>query len=502
MEKQEEKVIAADQMQGDAGIGHIARAAAVTGMSYLIVFLLGIGKGKATALFTGTEGVGLLATVTSFQALLVGVACFGVSLGLTRYISEYLANRNYDGLARLLKSGFLTVVTLSSLIIVFVLFLRRQLSLAIVGDTSAVWYILFASASVPMSAISSYYGGILIGARQIKSLATISIGSAVASMIFTLPLVFYLGLAGIVFQVVLSALFTLIVSFLYGHRKVNSWHLPKVPIRFHFGESIRLLKYGSFSFSTGIFHQFTLLFVQVAIIQQSGLSENGLFQSGWSIWWPFMSVAMSSVSVYVLPAICGTNDELRIRKLVNNSLRFLLLLTTPIVVVSMTFSGELLGFVYSSEFSDAGLLLQLMLVGTTIRLCSFPFSMQFIAKGHLRVSIVSELLWYASFGVAFYVFLPFAGISSTGIAVLLSQVIYALFMLLSAKRILRHTYGRENVMIVSASVVLPAVMFISILTMPTWSPVVLIVGLVLWMSISINGDEREHIISRLRKLTV
>jgi uncharacterized membrane protein len=125
--------------------------------------------------------------------------------------------------------------------------------------------------------------------------------------------------------------------------------------------------------------------------------------------------------------------------------------------------------------------------------------LRFVAKGRLKFPFLGEAIWYLSLAISMSILLPVIGLTATGIAVLLSQVLYMLFILLGAKYIFGISYSVQNLNASVASLALPVCLMLSMLVLSVmWFLLVAIGILIAWLIYVPSKSEWSWLIDRLR----
>ena len=484
-------------MNNDSRMGMIARASLVTGSATLIASAISLVRNRYIATLEGTEGVGLLGQFVSLQGLVAGIATLGLATGLIKYISQYLEEKEYEKAWKSFRSAQIMVVCSSVIAAVILVALSGWTSELLVGDDSARVYILIVAASIPMASLATVYNSFVNGAREIKALARITILSSLGALLFALPAVYFLGKEGVIVQIATASVVAFGLNYAASLRVRKNWPAHATNTQLDKSESRLLLHYGIVSIVTGLLLPLTLLVTQTAIIHQEGLSANGLFTASWSLFWLYIGFATTTVVVYLFPTMSATEDKSELSKQVNNGARFLAIATTPIACAIILMPGIILTILYSSDFTGAARLLQVMAVAGAFRIISFPISIALVAKKCLREYLPIELTWYLVFAGVSVVLLPSTGISAVGIAVLAAYIVHTVLFVFFVRRILGLTYSIKNwVILISSGVIVAGVMTIDTYSV-VLSYVFAAISLVLWLFYATEKSERSWLYSIL-----
>ena len=257
-----------------------------------------------------------------------------------------------------------------------------------------------------------------------------------------------------------------------------------------------LLKYGLFSLTTALLLPAVMLITQTLVIRTEGLSANGLFQAAWALFWLYVSFATGSVSTYVFPTMSATESTEALSEQVNNSLRFLVTATTPISCVIILFPTQILSLVYSSEFSEAATLLQILAIAAGFRVFCFPLALSFVARGHLKDYLILDVSWYMIFTGIAVAMLHQSGIAVIGLATAAAYAIYAVGAIVVGKRILGIGYSSKNLI---SFVIAMAVLALTLGASQTTSHLAIpigTIGVAFWFLMATSKGERKWLLSR------
>ena len=475
----------------------IAKAFTITGFGMMATSAIRLVKMRIIATLEGTEGVGLLGQFLSLHTLIAGVATLGLSIGLIKYLSQYLESKEYDRISKSVSSAMSIVICASITAAIILIVLSKWTSFLLVGDDSAWLYVTIVAVSIPITSLTTVFSSIINGTRAIKSLARVSVYSSLGSLVVAVPVVYVFGEAGVIIQIATTAAIIFSLNFIVSRRIRNSWPIHIHHFRFDKEESKLLLHYGAVSIITGLLLPLTLLMTQTAVVRQEGLSENGLFAASWSIFWLYIGFATTSVVIYLFPTMSATSERRDISTQVNHGVRFLAVATTPISCVIVLIPGTILTVLYSPEFTGASWLLQVLVIAGAFRIVSFPIAITLVAKKHLKVYLPIEISWYVVFAGMAITLLPIMGIEAIGLAVLVAYIVHTAFFVVFVKKITGLFYGRKNWMILLTSIALIVSAFFMNMENTTLSYLFAVMAVPLWMYYATEKDERASAWSRL-----
>jgi stage V sporulation protein B len=116
----------------------------------------------------GTEGMGIYHLMMSCFTVGVVFASSGISVAVSKLIAEYVAQKKYEYISRIMTTAFLLVGGLSFLVVVIFYFLTPSLAQYFIRDIRVIWGFHTLSLSIPFMAISSCFKGYFYATKQTR----------------------------------------------------------------------------------------------------------------------------------------------------------------------------------------------------------------------------------------------------------------------------------------------------------------------------------------------
>ena len=115
----------------------------------------------------GSEGCGLLSLVFSIYSIMLTFATAGVSVAVSKIISQHISMKNSTAVKRTMKTALFCTFS-SSLLVIFVVFILSDfISLNILKDERTKYALLYLSPSILFMSVSYCYKGYFYSARKI-----------------------------------------------------------------------------------------------------------------------------------------------------------------------------------------------------------------------------------------------------------------------------------------------------------------------------------------------
>jgi O-antigen/teichoic acid export membrane protein len=315
----------------------------------------------------GTERFGL------FSLALVVLGYFtifdlGLGQAVTKFVAEAFGKGEVTGIPCLVWTavigqailgiiGALTLVEITPLLVERILSIPHEL----IGEARTTFYLL--ALSIPAVLISASFRGVLEAFQRFDLVNAVKILTSIA--IYLLPLLgllwgFHLpGIILLIFgaRVVALFVFAMLAIYLRPELKKFSISFPLFPRLFFFGGWVTLAR------SVGAILAYSDRFLIGSLLSMSAVAYYTTpFEVVTKLW-----IIPASFVITLFPVFSyfiGTNDNYKISEFVAHSLKYLLLIQWPIVLVIMLFAGEILQVWLGLDFAQKSTLpLQILALG-------------------------------------------------------------------------------------------------------------------------------------------
>lgn len=361
------------------------------GFVQIFNIIVKVGINKVVALLLGAEGIGVISLFNTTINLIKTGAGLGVNQSAVRDISEAYGSNDEkccsDTIALVNK-----VIKYTCLfgIVVMIIF-SPVLSNFSFGNSDYIISYIFLSIVVAAAILNDGQKAILTGMRQLRSLAKASMLGAVTGLFSALPFYYFLGQAGIVPSLIVSAISTLLVSY-YFVNKIK-YERIRLSVKEAFKKSSLMIKMGVSLMLLSFMVDLSNLIVSSFISNHGGLIALGYYQSGITIISGYFGVIITAMSTDYYPRISAINkDNTKLNDAVNAQSEVGMLLALPLVVTFLFLSPFFLSFLYSSEFVVATQYVDFAILGTVLIICSNSMGMILLAKQEAKIFLLSSFI--------------------------------------------------------------------------------------------------------------
>jgi len=255
---------------------------------------------------------------------------------------------------------------------------------------------------------------------------------------------------------------------------ITWWFSKKIPVEkaiqsYH--ETLKkggdMVKLGLFTVGSGLIATLTMFLIRSFILQKSDVSTVGLFQASWSISNLYLGAVLTAMGADYYPRLCGLKDNNdQIVRFVNQQTRFVLVVSTPIIVGMMLITTPVIHLLFSSEFTLAVDLLRLQILGTFLKVLVWPSGFVLLSKGKGFRFLMVEATWFIAYFFITMLLWPLIGLNAAGVAFVGAYLIYLPLVLVLVKPLCSLSFDLRNIvlMVVYSLLVVTAFLLVHFLT--------------------------------------
>lgn len=418
------------------------KATSLFGGVQFICIIIKILQSKLIAVWLGSVGFGIMSLFNATTSLIASLANLGLQSSAVRDIAAADKEQDIHLVSQIVKAINRWVVGTGLLGALITIALSPWLSRWVFDCDTYTLAFVFLSSVVLLTGIYNEYYAIMQGTRHLKLLAKANIFSALAGFVCSVPMYYFFREAGIVWALILTAISTTFISFLYVRK------IKLVTVRQSYKESYRLglntVKLGIMMSLSSISALLVQFIVKTFITHQSGLSEAGFYQAALAINDNYLGLVFIAMAKDYFPRLSQSKDNNQLVKAqVNEQAEIALLILSPMIIGMIVFLPFVIELLYSSEFLPLITMTKWLLVGAFVKAASWAISFIFLAKGDGKTYLFNELgvkcITLPSYLLGYYFF----QLNGTGYAYLLNYAVYFLWLAIVAYRKYKVSYNRE-----------------------------------------------------------
>lgn len=405
----------------------ILKSSALIGGSSLLSVAIGIVRTKAFALLLGPTGVGLMGLYGLIADLARNIAEMGINSSGVRQIADAVGSGDTERIARTITVLRRTTIFLGILGAVLLVVFSKPVSTLTFGNDQHAGAVALLSLAVLFRLVADSQGALIQGMRRISDLAKMGVVGALLGTIVSIPVIYFLGEAGVALSLVCVAALSVITSWWYS-RKVQVSR-PVMALSQITTEAASLLKLGFAFMASGFLMMGAAYVVRVMLLKNVGLEAAGLYQSAWTLGGLYVGFVLQAMGADFYPRLVGVAaDNPQCNRLVNEQAHISLLLAGPGVIATLTFAPLVIALFYSAKFEAAVDILRWICLGMALRVITWPMGFIIVAKNRQRIFFGAELAWTIVNISLTWIYIGSFGLNGAGMAFFGSYVFHGLMI--------------------------------------------------------------------------
>lgn len=353
-----------------------------------LTILIGIIRNKLVALILGPQGVGLISLFNSTINFMLTCSNLGLPTSSVKTLSEaFDANdrsRLHDQIN--LFRQWTLLAAIAGTVLFFVL--SPILDKITFSWGNHTFHFMVLSPIIFIMTITAGETAVLKSVRKLKELAIITIINVVFALLFSVPIYYYFGEAGIVPSLLLIAFIQLLLTI-----RVTFRLFPP-----HLRLSTRILKEGKDMIRLGLAFVIAGFFTNGAdfvirsfLNKTASLWELGLYNAGFMLTTIYVGMLFSVLETDYYPRLSSVNkDTERCNKMVNRQVEITFLMAAPMLMLLMTSLPLLIPLLYSELFLPVIGMAQVIIIALYIRALKLPVAYLTLAKGDSLSFLILE----------------------------------------------------------------------------------------------------------------
>lgn len=391
------------------------------------IFGIGISliRTKIIALLIGPSGVGLIELFSSTIRLISSLTNFSLSTSAVRDISVSYQGNDKERFIYL-TSVFSKIVWFTGLLGAVICLIGAPLwSKFTFGNYSQAISFVALSIVLLLNQLMTGNTVLLQGTGHFRYMAMSSVLGNLIGLFTTIPIYFYLRTRGIVLVLIIAAIISYVLSYVYKNKlKLN---YIKLSLKATFKEGKAMLCQGfllslNFLYSTIIFYV-----LRIFITNNGGIEELGLYAASFAIVNTYVGLVFQAMAKEYYPRLASvSSDDFKFNSAINSQIYMVLLILAPLISFFLLCSDYLLYILYSEKFSGANLLLSLSMLGVLFQAPSVCLGYAFLAKADNKAFLTYETIAKSIKLLTDILFYYFWGITGIGISFLIFYLYYTL----------------------------------------------------------------------------
>lgn len=390
---------------------------------------------------------GLVITLTTMVIILIGN---GIPTAMSKYISEV-----YDTdpkMVRVIKKQSIILQSLIIGVLTIIFYLCAPLLAMILRDPSLTPLFQISAWIIPTFAMASFYFSYYTGLHEFNIQSLLKTLRSIFKIVFIIGLAYLYKVPGSINGYTISTLILFAVGLYIDMFKIR----PKLKIRElraneqrmganissdsqTFVQNSRVIfdwrKLVNYAWQIVIFFLAYELLISIDLYLVKGILRNdyltGIYNASLTVG-RIPYYVFYALTVILLPVISKSTSENNIKKtaeIINQSLRLMLILLVPSVILMSIYSRPIIRLFYSHRFIDAAYPMSILVWGVGFLTIFYVFCFVMSGAGRVKKPMIMSIMGLALNTILNYILINKYGISGSAIATSITSAIITFFML-------------------------------------------------------------------------
>jgi PST family polysaccharide transporter len=437
-------------------VRRLVRSTAILGLGSAATIVAAILRAKILAAWLGPEGTGVLAQLAGLSAVLVPLATLGAGNGVVTLIAEARGRGDRARVRRITRTITTLALAAGLAIALLVALLSPWIARGLYRDSGFYWAILLGAAAVPLSAVASLRMTMLQGHGAVRAMATLNAVIAAVGIATIIPMARFFGVKGAVAQLVIVAATYVLLSgrFLKPLTPPREAGAPAPEPRVDRTLLASIARFGGSALLVGLASTLTLLVLRSILVGKLGLSQNGIYQVCIGVSGLTMPLILNSITATIWPEIAAKPRDADAAGPMLGGIRLAFLLVTGVSAALIVGAPIWIPLFYSAKFLPALDLLPYQFLGDYLRAAAWMFGIWLVPRERLRPWVLFDIVYGVVLLTVFLLLVDRVGIQSVVYAYVAAHLSHAVLHYALARRALGFRMGRENAILLGASLAL------------------------------------------------
>ncbi len=419
----------------------LVKVFSLTAISTIVRMFTALISIKIIASLLGPDGIALIGQLNNFTTIIMAIASAGINQGVTKYVSEF---KSSDSEINKFISTAFKMTTYASLAVGLVLIAGHQFFSNYILLTDEYGYVFVVFGLVILFyALNNLLMSIVNGYQEYKLFVNISIISSLFGLVFTILLVYFWGLKGVLLGLITNQSLMFFVAAWILRKKywINFLSIKKkldTPV------AKKYLHYTLMTLTSLVTIPVSQLVIRSHVISHISISQAGYWEAMNRISGMYLMIITTSFSVYFLPRLAELKNNVELRTEIYKVYKMLI----PFLIIVLTFIYFFRDFIVKIIFTNDFIYIKDMfiwqLIGDFFKMTSYILAFNMLAKSMTKIFIITEILSAVIYVVLAFIFVKTNGVIGITQAYMINYVAYLLIMIVVFRHLVFSSVKNNN----------------------------------------------------------
>ena len=418
----------------------IAKSSGLIAFVQIAQMLFALIRNKLISVLLGSAAFGLYSIYNTFIEMGTTFSILGLNNSAVREISRCNSDQIIIGKVIYILNRLILIFSL--IIFTVTLLFSEKIAFYLFNEDGHQKGVITIAFIMILSVISKEGYAILNGIRSLRDLAISQIASSAIGSIGMILAIYFWGIDSIPASMGIVYLSMSVITYAYV-RKNNIHEVKATKIEFK-NKSKSLLNIGIGVTIAGAISTIMTIMSKSFLTENYDMSTVGIYQASWTISNLYTGIILTAMGVDFMPRISGIIDKTQEAvKMINEQIIFGIVMASIAITGILLFSKELLYLLYSSEFTEASIIMRWQVLGVFLRVIAFPFSYTIIAKGWAKSYAIIQIIFWVGDYLLLILFSKIWGFNGLGINYFIAYTCYLFLGYYLTKKICNFTISKN-----------------------------------------------------------
>ena len=396
----------------------LEEAIVLSGATTIIKIAVVLAATKYISSALGSEGFLVLGSYQNWLGIFTGLATAGMMTGVVKYVSAAPSSEK----SSYISSAVLIMLCMSPIACLAIYLLPKNIS--VIFGISGLFNLLFFVA-ISSSSLTLLFNSLANANGDNRRFMVVSTGAATSIYAGASLGVFLNGSEGMIAGLFVSSIFTLILG-IRVYYPTKWFYFEAFRPRKNINAIRKLLAFGGVALISMITIPAGKIIVRSIQSESFSLDYAGQWDALILISTSYMAPLYGILGFYFLPRYSKANDFLTVNALLVSGIKKMGVVLLLGLLVIYSFKDYWIAFMLGNEFELFELFLPYMLVSDIFRFLAMFVAYLMLAKNHLKIFAILEIVFTLIYPVSLYIFIQYFGQYAAGISYLFISVSYFL----------------------------------------------------------------------------
>lgn len=373
---------------------------------------------------------GLVVTLTTMVIILIGN---GIPTAMSKYISEIFEN-NAPLVKKIKKQTILLqTILIGSITVLF--FVSAPLISKILGDPSLTKLFRISTLIIPAFAMASFYFSYYTGLHKFNIQSILKTLRSIIKVVAIISLAYFYKVEGSIIGYVAAPFLVFVVAFFIDKLYIDPRLKEKIKTSEEKNPDFDCKKLVNYAWQVIVFFLAYELFISIDLYLVKGILKDdyltGIYNAALTVG-RIPYYIFYALTVILLPVVSKStfeNNKEKTREIIGQSLRFMIILLVPSVILMAQFSIPIIKIFFSTKYIDAALPMEILVYGVGFLTIFYVMSFVMNGAGKTKIPMIISAVGVVANSVLNYFLIKKYGLIGSAIATSATSFLVMLSMI-------------------------------------------------------------------------